>query len=64
LRLAAALDLSVVAEGIEHAQQANTLRQLECSLGQGFYFDRPLNAADAERRLAGAAPPATRIRAA
>jgi diguanylate cyclase (GGDEF)-like protein len=64
LRLAAALQLSVVAEGIEHADQANLLRQLECSLGQGYYFARPLNAADAERRLAEAEPPAARIRAA
>jgi len=52
LRLAGTLQLSVVAEGIEHADQANLLRRLECSLGQGYYFARPLDAADAERRLA------------
>jgi len=54
LRLAGTLQLSVVAEGIEHADQANLLRRLECSLGQGYYFARPLDAADAERRLAEA----------
>jgi len=64
LRLAAALELSVIAEGIEHADQANLLRQLECSLGQGYYFARPLDAADAEGRLGEAAPSAARVRAA
>jgi EAL domain-containing protein (putative c-di-GMP-specific phosphodiesterase class I) len=64
LRLAAALELSVIAEGIEHAHQANLLRQLECSLGQGYYFARPLDAADAEGRLGEAAPSAARVRAA
>jgi diguanylate cyclase (GGDEF)-like protein len=64
LRLAAALELSVVAEGIEHAHQANLLKQLECSLGQGYYFARPLDDADAERRLAEVAPSAPRVRAA
>ena len=64
LRLAAALELSVVAEGIEHAHQANLLKQLECSLGQGYYFARPLDAADAERRLAEVAPSDPRVRAA
>jgi diguanylate cyclase (GGDEF)-like protein len=54
LRLAGTLQLSVVAEGIEHADQANLLRRLECSFGQGYYFARPLDAADAERLLAEA----------
>ena len=52
LRLAAALHLTVVAEGIERAEQANVLRRLECALGQGYHFSRPLDAADAERHLA------------
>jgi diguanylate cyclase (GGDEF)-like protein len=56
LRLASALQLSVVAEGIEHAEQANLLRRLECSFGQGYCFARPLDAADAERRLADEPP--------
>jgi diguanylate cyclase (GGDEF)-like protein len=56
LRLAGALQLSVVSEGIEHPEQANLLRRLECSFGQGYYFARPLDAADAERHLADAPP--------
>ena len=51
LRLAGALQLTVVAEGIERPEQANALRRLECALGQGFHFARPLDVADAERHL-------------
>jgi EAL domain-containing protein (putative c-di-GMP-specific phosphodiesterase class I) len=43
LRLAAALDLTVVAEGIERAEQADVLRSFNCGLGQGYYFARPMN---------------------
>jgi EAL domain-containing protein (putative c-di-GMP-specific phosphodiesterase class I) len=66
LRLASALQLPVVAEGIERAAQANILRRLECSLGQGYYFARPLDVVDAERHLAetSASPRSTQIRAA
>jgi diguanylate cyclase (GGDEF)-like protein/PAS domain S-box-containing protein len=38
------LDLEVVAEGIEHAEQWNGLRELGCDLGQGFLFARPMDA--------------------
>jgi EAL domain-containing protein (putative c-di-GMP-specific phosphodiesterase class I) len=31
-----------VAEGIERADQLEGLRALNCDLGQGFYFARPL----------------------
>ena len=57
LRLAGALQLTVVAEGIERPQQANALRRLECALGQGFHFARPLDVADAERHLAQTSAP-------
>jgi diguanylate cyclase (GGDEF)-like protein len=55
LRLAAALDLTVVAEGIERAEQVNTLRLLNCRLGQGYHFARPLDHAAAEDHLYAAA---------
>jgi EAL domain-containing protein (putative c-di-GMP-specific phosphodiesterase class I) len=42
--LGATLDLEVVAEGIEHAEQWETLRDLGCDLGQGYFFARPMNA--------------------
>ena len=43
LRLASSLGLRTVAEGIEHGNQARELRALECGLGQGFHFARPLD---------------------
>jgi diguanylate cyclase (GGDEF)-like protein len=65
LRLAGSLGLETVAEGIEHAAQARQLRDLGCSLGQGFLFSRPLPAVDALRLVAnesvdgGELPPPT-----
>lgn len=44
LRLAADLDLEVVAEGIERTDQWQALRQMGCRLGQGYLFSRPLPA--------------------
>jgi diguanylate cyclase (GGDEF)-like protein len=49
--LAKSLGIKVVAEGIESHEQAERVRQLGCQLGQGFYFDRALAAAQATRRL-------------
>ena len=37
-----ALDMEVVAEGIETSAQVADLRELGCPLGQGFLFARPL----------------------
>jgi EAL domain-containing protein (putative c-di-GMP-specific phosphodiesterase class I) len=42
--LARALDLRVVAEGIESADELDALRELGCELGQGFYLAAPLAA--------------------
>jgi diguanylate cyclase (GGDEF)-like protein len=52
LRLAAALDLDVVAEGIERTTQAKALLKLNCSLGQGYLYARPADALEIESRLA------------
>jgi diguanylate cyclase (GGDEF)-like protein len=41
--LAHALDLHVVAEGIESEDELRALRELGCELGQGFYLARPLD---------------------
>jgi EAL domain-containing protein (putative c-di-GMP-specific phosphodiesterase class I) len=41
LDLAANLDLGVVAEGIETAEQLASLRELGCEFGQGFYLGSP-----------------------
>jgi diguanylate cyclase (GGDEF)-like protein/PAS domain S-box-containing protein len=51
LELSAALGLAVVAEGIEHADQARVLYELGCRLGQGYHFGRPVPAAELARIL-------------
>ena len=53
LGLAASLGLSVVAEGIENAEQAALLSRLGCSHGQGYHFSRPLTVHDAAALLNG-----------
>src|SRR5207248_924604 len=45
IQLAHALDLVVVAEGIETKGQLAKLRSLGCDRGQGFLFARPVSAA-------------------
>jgi EAL domain-containing protein (putative c-di-GMP-specific phosphodiesterase class I) len=40
--LARALELDVVAEGVETPEQVAILRRLGCPIAQGFYFERPL----------------------
>jgi EAL domain-containing protein (putative c-di-GMP-specific phosphodiesterase class I) len=43
IALGTSLSLEVVAEGIELAEQASSLEELGCELGQGFLFARPMN---------------------
>jgi len=45
IALGTSLSLEVVAEGIELAEQANSLEELGCELGQGYLFARPMDAA-------------------
>jgi diguanylate cyclase len=56
IRLAAALDIESVAEGIEDTEQLVHLRHERCSFGQGYLFARPLEADDALDYLRGQAP--------
>jgi EAL domain-containing protein (putative c-di-GMP-specific phosphodiesterase class I) len=51
LRLGQSLGLEVVAEGIEHPNQATQLQALSCSLGQGFHFAEPLDSEAAQAFL-------------
>jgi len=44
--LAHALGLLAVAEGIESEEQLASMRELDCDLGQGFLFARPVPAAE------------------
>jgi len=45
------LRLSVVAEGVETAAQVKTLTEMQCDFLQGYYFSRPLGAADIQPLL-------------
>ena len=51
VELAHALDLQVIAEGIEVAGEADVLRESGCRLGQGFLFAGPQSAAAITLRL-------------
>jgi len=49
--LAKALDLTVVAEGVETPQQLVRSADLGCDLAQGFHLSQPLDATEWERRM-------------
>jgi EAL domain-containing protein (putative c-di-GMP-specific phosphodiesterase class I)/CheY-like chemotaxis protein len=49
--MAHALDLSVVAEGVETVAQRDALRALGCDEAQGYYYARPLPAASIDGLL-------------
>lgn len=51
IALAKALNLKVVAEGIESIHQFHQLRILGCEYGQGYLFSKPLPVADIERMI-------------
>ncbi|UCH74112.1 MAG: EAL domain-containing protein [Rhodospirillales bacterium] len=68
IELAHDLDLSVVAEGIEDESVLDSLRELDCDVGQGYHIGRPMRreafdrwmraqfAADTEEATRAAAP--------
>jgi EAL domain-containing protein (putative c-di-GMP-specific phosphodiesterase class I) len=51
LNLGQALQLTVVAKGVETATEVEQLRRLGCVLGQGYYFGPPLPLTAAEQRV-------------
>jgi diguanylate cyclase (GGDEF)-like protein/PAS domain S-box-containing protein len=46
ITLAHALDMRVVAEGVETSGHVNTLAELGCDVAQGYHFGRPVRVAD------------------
>jgi len=56
LAMARSLNLQVVAEGVETAEQLRRLKKLRCAYAQGFLFAGPLNAREAEHFLEQAIP--------
>lgn len=53
ITLAHSLRITVVAEGVETAEQLEMLRSMGCDEAQGYLISRPINADDLTRLLAG-----------
>jgi EAL domain-containing protein (putative c-di-GMP-specific phosphodiesterase class I) len=43
VELGDALNMQIVAEGIEEIGQLDSLRDLHCAIGQGYYFSEPVS---------------------
>jgi diguanylate cyclase (GGDEF)-like protein len=56
VKMAAGLQIDVVAEGVETIRQAETLIRLGCLHAQGFYYARPMPPADVVTLLDGCLP--------
>ena len=54
--LAKNLNMQVIAEGIETEEQALKLVNLDCTFGQGYFYSKPTDAAQAEAILKKAPP--------
>jgi diguanylate cyclase (GGDEF)-like protein/PAS domain S-box-containing protein len=52
IKLAKTLRLETIAEGIEQQEQWDKLRELDCDLGQGYFFSRPVESDDIDALLA------------
>ncbi len=51
IEIGSILGLNVIAEGIETEKQLNHLLLLNCRVGQGFYFSKPLTPFELEKRF-------------
>ena len=49
VEIAETLSVPMIAEGVEKAEQLNTLREMGCAMVQGYYFSPPLPAAEFEK---------------
>lgn len=56
--LGKAMDLEVLAEGVETKEQFELLGDLSCDIAQGYYYGKPLPAAELERLFLAKAPEA------
>jgi len=51
VRMVRALNIDVIMEGVETVEQADFLKQINCTHAQGFLFDKPLPLHEFEQRL-------------
>lgn len=51
IRMAKALDMKVVSEGIETERELAFMRSMDCDIAQGYLFDKPLPRNEFEQRL-------------
>ncbi len=51
IKLAKAIGLEILAEGVEQKEQVGTLLSLGCEIIQGYYFDKPLSKDVFEKRI-------------
>ena len=51
ISLAHALNLHVVAEGVEQEQELQILKELNCEYVQGYYYSKPLNVTDYTKQI-------------
>ncbi|MCG7496301.1 EAL domain-containing protein [Vibrio sp. Of7-15] len=56
ITMAKVLNLQVVAEGVENAQQASQLLEMECDYLQGYLFNKPMPAAEYTHLLVNGFP--------
>ena len=49
--MAHTLDIRVVSEGIETVEQLDMLRSLNCEIGQGFLFAKPMPIEDYDKMI-------------
>jgi len=49
INMCSAINKNVIAEGIETIQELNYLENLNCHLGQGYYFSKPISAESFEK---------------
>jgi diguanylate cyclase (GGDEF)-like protein/PAS domain S-box-containing protein len=56
VELGEALDMEIVAEGIERQDQLDSLSGLQCDVGQGYFFALPLDGSAMSTLLAAQAP--------
>jgi diguanylate cyclase (GGDEF)-like protein len=57
VELGGALDMQIIAEGIELQGQLDSVTGLQCDIGQGYFFAPPLDAAAMRDLLNGGDPP-------